>query len=236
MADQCLCSIDACGKPSRRAGLCASHYHRKLRYGNPLGGGAFRRKPEAECIVDGCSRPGYSFDLCKVHYHRFKRHGDPLSGSTRKGEVTRFVRDIVPSFESDDCLNWPFSCAGPNRDRPQFWLDGEKYIVARYVCLEAHGCAPTHDHEAAHSCGNSICVNKRHLRWATHAENELDKLAHGTRLRGEGIKTSRLTEQSIIEIRKLHQFLTNRELADAFGTSPSNIARIVSRKAWAHVE
>lgn len=53
--------------------------------------------------------------------------------------------------------------------------------MSRVVCERVNGPAPTEKHETAHGCGNSWCVNKRHLRWATHIENEADKLIHGTR-------------------------------------------------------
>lgn len=34
------CRVNGCAKPPRTRGLCASHYHRLRRYGDPLGGSA----------------------------------------------------------------------------------------------------------------------------------------------------------------------------------------------------
>lgn len=236
MADSRLCSIPECGKPVRRAGLCSAHHHRKLRHGDPLAGGPFRRKPQTECTVSGCPLPGFSLDLCRTHYIRLKKHGDPIAGSTYKGEVALFVFDTVASWESDDCLIWPFSCSGKNRDRPQFWLGQKKHNTARFICTNEYGEPPSPSHETAHSCGNSLCVNKKHIRWATHVENEADKIIHGTKPYGEAVGTTRLTASTVIEIRRLYPTLTQRELSRMFRTSQGNISRLIRRITWTQVD
>jgi hypothetical protein len=116
-------------------------------------------------------------------------------------------------------------------------------LVHRRVCLETHGPAPADKPQAAHSCGNRPCCNKRHVRWASQSDNEQDKLEHGTYFRGfrgtnkrgESNATAKLTEDDIIEIRALAGSASRRQIADQFGVTPENISSIVLRKTWRHV-
>jgi len=51
-----------------------------------------------------------------------------------------------------------------------------------------------------------------------------------------GTKISTLTVDSVLEIRKLHQYgLSYREIAKAFDVTKTNIWSVVKRKSWAHV-
>lgn len=51
-----------------------------------------------------------------------------------------------------------------------------------------------------------------------------------------GTKISKLTVDSVIEIRKLHQYgLACSEIAKAFDVTATNVWSVVKRKSWAHV-
>lgn len=78
------CSIDGCGRVVKALGFCAAHHGRYKKYGDPLGGGPFR-KPWAKqggaiCSVDGCDRCAVTRGYCTAHYGRWAKHGDPLVG------------------------------------------------------------------------------------------------------------------------------------------------------------
>lgn len=74
------CSVANCSQRPKARGLCAAHYGRFRRHGDPTSG---RRPPasaSAACGVDECVRPAHSNGWCAVHYQRWVRHGDPLGG------------------------------------------------------------------------------------------------------------------------------------------------------------
>lgn len=74
------CAVDDCpnlvGEKGAK-GFCPSHYHRFVRYNNPLLGGPYAT-PGRECYVEGCSKPHRSNGLCNTHNQRYLKHGDPL--------------------------------------------------------------------------------------------------------------------------------------------------------------
>lgn len=82
------CSVDGCIRPLIAQGLCAAHYGRWAKYGDPLGGGPFR-KPIAEqvtrvCSTQGCNHNAVTKGLCAGHYHRLLTGGDPTTPLTRQ--------------------------------------------------------------------------------------------------------------------------------------------------------
>jgi hypothetical protein len=84
--------------------------------------------------------------------------------------------------------------------------------------------------EAAHSCGNRACINARHLRWATHKENEQDKIEHGTKNVGERNGLSRFSEQQILEI--YHAQGLQKDIAKRFGTTADYVSKIKRGCRW----
>ncbi len=78
------CVVQGCGKVIKAHGYCAAHHSRFKKYGDPLGGGAFR-KPLAEqggafCCIDGCGRASVTRGMCSAHYARWRRLGDATAG------------------------------------------------------------------------------------------------------------------------------------------------------------
>jgi len=88
--------------------------------------------------------------------------------------------------------------------------------------------------DAAHSCGERMCINPRHLRWATRKENEADKVAHGRDIRGERSGTARLTRQQVDDIRRRYDRggITQRHLATFYGVHIMTINDIIQRRTW----
>ncbi len=91
--------------------------------------------------------------------------------------------------------------------------------------------------QVAHNNGDRNDNRLCNLRYATAIENNLDKFAHGTVLRGEQFIFAKMTEQSVLEIRRLYATgeFSQQSLANKFGTEQTNISQIVRRKTWAHI-
>lgn len=127
------------------------------------------------CTVPGCYRTHVARGYCKKHYLRWSRNGDPLGGRSTPGEQHRYFREVVIPYKGDDCLIWPYSRT--KRGYGGINFKGEKMEVHRLACIEVHGPPQGERYMAAHSCGNGHlgCCNPKHLRWATPAENGMDK-------------------------------------------------------------
>ena len=90
-----------------------------------------------------------------------------------------------------------------------------------------------------HRCDNPGCVNVEHLFLGTAADNTADMMAkgRGVFVRGEKCGTSKLTDDAVREIRKLHAAgVSHKNIAPLFGIHPSQICRICSRELWGHVK
>ena len=61
------CAVPGCPARAHARGLCSSHHHRLVRYGDPL---VSRYSPGQPCAVSGCERPKVARGLCRLHYDR----------------------------------------------------------------------------------------------------------------------------------------------------------------------
>jgi hypothetical protein len=190
------------------------------------------------CSVAGSGRHNLARGFCKNHYGRFMKYGDPLRG--RHGhfsidEVNAAISNVL-AFDEDECLVWPLSKTSAGYGRVT--IDGRTTSAHRHICEIVYGSPPTSNHVAAHSCGkgHTGCVNKRHLRWATHKENQDDRLIHGTHNRGEKYGRSKLTESQVREILSLKGSDTQTSIAKKYGVSLQNVNDIMRRKNWAWID
>ena len=227
-----VCAVDDCEKPTHARGYCLTHYWRFNRHGDPLVGG----RSKTTCSVEDCEKPTAARGWCSAHYERFRRHGDPLAGGASPGEPRRWLENHK-DHQGDECVVWPFATLPTGYGHTQ--MNGIGMNASRAMCILAHGEPPEPGLHAAHSCGRGHlgCVNPRHLRWATPAENNADKLDHGTAPRGSRNVGAKLTESEVIEIREVYatgEFL-QREIADEVGVNASVISNIVTRTTWKHI-
>ena len=195
-----------------------------------------RSKSEPKlCSIDTCGRAVVARGWCDKHYQRWKFYGDPTAIlCSEKGENLRWIRETAAPYVGDDCLLWPFG--SDKKQRPTIRIDGRTKKAARVICELVHGTPPSSTHETAHSCGEGSCVNPNHLRWATHVDNEADKLLHGTRTRGHRNHHCRLTESDVRSIRRLRSSMTLKELGDRYGISFSTVSAIITRRSWAWLD
>jgi hypothetical protein len=91
-----------------------------------------------------------------------------------------------------------------------------------------------------HRCDNRRCVNPGHLFLGTNTDNSFDMVAKDRQAKGEGVGTSKLTEQQVREARRLYHFRQRgsgtHALARRFGVSQSTIWAAINGMQWRHVE
>lgn len=184
------------------------------------------------CSFQGCGKALVARGLCRPHYDRLMAYGDPSAGRIPNGEATRFLNDVVLPCEHDDCLIWPYA-----KNRGGYGavaVEGKKWEVHRFVCIQRHGPPPSDKHCACHNCGNGHlgCCNPNHLRWDTQKGNFADKVRHGTYTRGEAHSAAKLSQCQIEQIRLLAGEMPQAAIARQFGVASSTISAIVHRKVW----
>ncbi len=95
----------------------------------------------------------------------------------------------------------------------------------------AGNCPP--EHEACHENGDRADNRLKNLRWDTPKANQADRVKHGTSNRGERHPHSRLTESSVLEIRRrISEKESARAVAKTHGVTADYVRAIGRRAAW----
>lgn len=114
-------------------------------------------------------------------------------------------------------------------------VDRKPRLVHRVVWELANG-ADASGLVIRHLCSHPWCVNPRHLRAGTHADNVRDKVIAGRQAKGSGNGRAKLTEEVVRDVvRRLASGERKSVLAREFGVSERALRFIETGKAWAHV-
>ena len=193
---------------------------------------------QKRCSINGCDKPAKG-TYCRMHATRIARHGSPFITKRNIGEPIKWLRAAIKDA-GDDCVFWPFS-AGQN-GYGMLRFNRKRNRAHRVCCIIAHGEPPFPSAVAAHSCGNRLCVNPNHLRWATVKENVNDMIAHGTKLLGEKTNNNKLSTEQVLDIYSRAVKGRDRSdrgnwvaLAAEYGVSHSTIWSIMSGNTWSHI-
>lgn len=91
--------------------------------------------------------------------------------------------------------------------------------------------------ECCHNDGDRNNNSSRNLRWDTPAMNMADQIAHGRTQFGEKNYNSKLTENKVLEMRKLRKLTGQSHMAIAkkFGVSTMTAYRAIEKKSWRHI-
>lgn len=154
---------------------------------------------------------------------------DPVYEVSTLGRVRRrdTGRMLKPEVMPSGYLRVEMREAGAKRQR---------HRVHRLVCEVFHGPPPTPAHEVAHADGsrdNNVASN---LRWATRAENQADRVLHGTDLRGGKSPNAKFSDIDVMAMLRLRQIgATYRSIALAYRVSFWTVREIGRRQRWAHI-
>lgn len=109
------------------------------------------------------------------------------------------------------------------------WFDRRPHGAHIMACERAHGPRPE-GMTASHTCGQNMCINRRHLLWETLQDN----LRRRPGAAGTNNGRAKLTEDQVREIRARHAAgETPTALAREFGIAQAHT--IITRRIWKHV-
>jgi hypothetical protein len=88
-----------------------------------------------------------------------------------------------------------------------------------------------------HTCDIRKCVNPEHLFLGNAKDNAIDAMQKDRLRKGSSVGTSKLTEDQVREIRRLHEQegLKYNEISKNFCITQDMISKIIRRKAWCHI-
>lgn len=92
-----------------------------------------------------------------------------------------------------------------------------------------------------HHCDNPSCCNPAHLFLGKPAENCADMWRKGrqhdysTMVKGTRVRTAKLDEEKVREIRALYPSLNRTELAARYGVNISTVCALLDGETWKHV-
>lgn len=162
-----------------------------------------------------------------------------VGGETRGAALSRFLANVGFTSNPADCWLWNgtrlFNAGG---DYGRFHFDGGE-IRAHIFIYELVNGALEDGLVVRHVCDNPPCVNPAHLLSGTPRDNTLDMIerGRGPNRKGERHPLARLNDEKVRRIRQLARVgVKYRDIAASFGMSAQQIAKIVNRINWGHVE
>lgn len=112
----------------------------------------------------------------------------------------------------------------------------KNYRMNRLVLIAFYGDQP--QLQACHVNGKRTDNRLENLRWGTIAQNNADRVLHGTILKGEQQPGSVLTEADVRQIRKVWASPgrpSAAELALDYGVSGPTLWKAATGRTWSHV-
>ncbi len=187
------------------------------------------------CYYEGCNRLAEVGGLCLKPYNLWLGNVDDKHKHGKSLEE-RFW-SFVWKPTKDGCWLWRSSISHSGYGLFSRRLEGSRTSSVigahRFSWMLHYGDIPEHL-QVLHSCDVRACVNPKHLYLGSQADNLVDMVEKSRSLYGERNSQVKLTENDVLEIRRLRRktHLTQREIAEMFGVSQTRISYIALYKNW----
>ncbi|PEI49915.1 HNH endonuclease signature motif containing protein [Bacillus toyonensis] len=158
--------------------------------------------------------------------------------SERKAATTLVKKRKKLDFEEDE--NGCFNVISHSKKNgyAQLTMRGKNISAHRFVYEEMFGEIPP-GLVIRHKCDNRKCINPEHLETGTYKDNVMDMVTRGRMrtLKGSSRRDAKLTEESVIEIRRLvkEENVSMKDLAERYGVAYGTIQNVVRRRSWKHI-
>jgi hypothetical protein len=166
---------------------------------------------------------------CSAKYR--EEHRDK---SKDNGSVKFWSR--VNVLGNEEC--WEWKAYRNKKGYGEYSYQGHNRQASRLAWFFTHGEIPE-NMDICHRCDNPPCCNPNHLFLGTHEINMRDMAEKGRGagpgLKGSQLGNAKLTEKDVLEIRRLHNIVPGRKLAEQYGVCYTTIKAIFTRKIWAHI-
>lgn len=211
------------GRRNKTSGLFGvkGHTFSAVKIGYWLKTGIFEQNVKINklCSTNFCVTPEhYDYNLPTVE-ERFWAKVDKSPGLGPKG----------------DCWEWTAALSNRKKEYGAFGVKGKNVLAHIFSWVFHNGKIPN-KLWVLHTCDNKKCVNPKHLWLGTVKDNTLDAKNKGKLLYGERHHHSKLTNEAVREIRKLHGKVRNLVLATKYNISERTVTDVAKRKCWKHIE
>ena len=141
---------------------------------------------------------------------------------------------LTHQHADNDCWDWRWTSMPTGYGKIMY---AETQLLAHRLSYTINIGEIPKGNVVCHKCDNPACINPSHLFTGTHGDNVADKVAKGRQGFGETHSGVKLKESDALEIRELlaHKAMKQKDIACAYGVTPSQICHIKTRKLWGHL-
>lgn len=181
--------------------------------------------------------PKYCSNYCagrreRLDYPKGKFIWKTASSEQKKERLKiSFERDVI---KKNNCWDWKgdIDHGGYTRMSLRSDMGVNGHVISWYL----HKGNIPNNKFVCHTCDNRKCTNPEHLFLGDCFENVTDRDKKKRGCKGSQIGTSKLTEYSVKEIKKLLNIgVKDARIAKDYQVSKSTIGRIKFEKTWKHV-
>lgn len=165
--------------------------------------------------------------------HGYNKYNILTDEQYRDYTIERFKKKISKTDDDNECWIWNGTIM--TGGVAGIKMRGEMKPAYRVMYEYHNNCKIKEGMYILHSCDNRRCMNPKHLREGTPAENSKDMTDRNRQAKGEKHGGAKLTHHQVQEIRikwDLFNNQTTRGLANEYGVKQSCIRQIINYKNW----